>query len=182
MPGTVPQAAPPAALRPRLAAMVYEVMLLIAILFLASYLFLAFARDAQSGWPRTVFQIYLLAVCGAYFVYCWTRTGQTLPMKTWRLKVTTRDGRLLSPRQAAWRYVLAVPGMMSGTAVLWALFDREKLFLHDRLAGTLIVRMERVPNVDSTPLRNHGFDPTANHGRHGEHGGKPDQKNVNGLQ
>ena len=121
--------------------MVYEVLLLTAILFVSSYLFLVLARDAQSGLMRAFFQVYLLAVCGIYFVFCWTRTGQTLPMKTWRLRVVARDGGRLSRPRALRRFLLAVPGMLSGASMLWAAFDRDRQFLHDRLAGTRIVRV-----------------------------------------
>ncbi|MEO8005090.1 MAG: RDD family protein [Betaproteobacteria bacterium] len=133
--------APAASLRTRLASLIYEVLLLTAILFVSSYLFLVLARDAQSGLMRTFFQVYLLAVCGIYFVFCWTRTGQTLPMKTWRLRVVAREAGPLTPTRALWRYLLAIPGMLSGASVIWVPFDRDHQFLHDRLAGTRIVRV-----------------------------------------
>jgi uncharacterized RDD family membrane protein YckC len=130
-----------ASVRLRLVSLVYEGMLLFAVLFVASYLFLSIARDAQSGLPRAVFQIYLLSVCGAYFVFCWSRTGQTLPMKTWRMRIVTEQGGGLSVGRAFKRYLLAIPGILSGISLLWAPFDRERQFLHDRLAGTRIVRV-----------------------------------------
>ena len=130
-----------APLRLRLMSLVYEGILLSAVLFVSSYLFLSVARDAQSGWPRTIFQIYLLSVCGVYFVFCWMRTGQTLPMKTWRMRVVTADGGSLSAGQALRRYIFAIPGILSGISLLWAPFDKDRQFLHDRLAGTRIVRV-----------------------------------------
>lgn len=120
--------------------MAYEGVLVFAILFLASYLFLSLARDAQEGWPRLVFQTYLFAVCGAYFMFCWVRGGQTLPMKTWGMRLVTADGQALSTRTALLRYLFAVPAICSGASLVWALFDRDRQFLHDRLAGTRIVR------------------------------------------
>lgn len=122
-------------------SLVYEGILLLAVLFAASYLFLSFARDAQSGLPRVIFQVYLLSVCGAYFVFCWARSGQTLPMKTWRMRIVTEAGGALSAGIAFKRYLLAIPGLLSGISLLWAPFDRERQFLHDRLAGTRIVRV-----------------------------------------
>jgi uncharacterized RDD family membrane protein YckC len=130
-----------ASLRLRLVSLVYEGILLSAVLFVSAYLFLSVARDAQSGLPRAVFQIYLLSVCGAYFVFCWARTGQTLPMKTWRMRIVTEEGDGLSVATAFKRYLLAIPGILSGISLLWAPFDRERQFLHDRLAGTRIVRV-----------------------------------------
>ena len=131
-----------ASLRLRLVSLAYEGMLLSAVLYASSYLFVSLARDVQSGLPRTIFQVYLLSVCGAYFVFCWARTGQTLPMKTWRMRVVTAQGGALSVGRAFRRYLLAVPCMLSGISLLWVPLDRERQFLHDRLAGTRIVRVE----------------------------------------
>lgn len=132
----------------RLLSLAYEGVLLFGILFVAAYLFLGLARDAQSGLLRLVFQVYVLAVCGAYFVFCWARSGQTLPMKTWRIRLVTEQGKPLAISQAFRRYLLAVPGVLSGIGVLWAFVDRDRQFLHDRLAGTRIVRVEQQKSAD----------------------------------
>ena len=137
-----PPSLPLASLRTRLMSLVYECILVFAVMFVASYLFLSLARDAQAGLPRTMFQIYLLSVCGAYFIFCWTRSGQTLPMKTWHLQVVSQRGHALSAGRASLRYLLAVPGMLSGVSLLWAAFDKDRQFLHDRLARTRIVRVD----------------------------------------
>ena len=128
-------------------SLAYEVVLLFAILFVASYLFLSLARDAQSGLPRLAFQAYVLAVCGAYFVFCWVRGGQTLPMKTWRIRLVTEQGDSLAVGRALRRYLLAVPSTLSGVGVLWALVDPDRQFLHDRLAGTRIIRDDTPPGA-----------------------------------
>ena len=128
----------------RLLSLAYEGVLLFGILFVASYLFIGLARDAQTGMPRLVFQVYLLAVCGAYFVFCWVRSGQTLPMKTWRIRLVTEQGKPLAVGRAFQRYLLAVPSVLSGIGVLWALVDRDRQFLHDRLAKTRIVRVDEL--------------------------------------
>jgi uncharacterized RDD family membrane protein YckC len=138
----------------RLISLVYETLLLVPVVFLSALLFLLIAHDASSTWMRPLFQLWLLSVVGLYFAYCWVRTGQTLAMKTWRIRVERRDGRLLSPRQAALRFVLAcwtlIPG---GLTLWWALIDRERQFLHDRLAGTRIVKVNAAPAGRSDPAR-----------------------------
>ena len=89
---------------------------------------------------RALLQIYLLAVTAAYFIYCWTRSGQTLPMKTWRIRVVARDGTAITLKQAALRYLLALASIaLCGGGYWWALIDRDGQFLHDRLAGTRLV-------------------------------------------
>lgn len=132
--------APFAGIWRRLASLVYDGVLLFAVIFVAGYLFVALARDAQSGPLRLSFQIYLLAVCGAYFIYCWVRSGQTLAMKTWGLRLVTADGKPVAPPRALLRYLLAIISVGSGLGLIWAVFDRESRFLHDRLAGTRIIQ------------------------------------------
>ena len=115
-------------------------LLLAAILFAASWVFLAVKPLLPAALVRPLFQLYLLAVGAPYFIYCWTHSGQTLPMKTWRIRVVTRDGSALSMQRAAARYVLAIASIaLGGGGFWWALIDRDGQFLHDRLAGTRLV-------------------------------------------
>lgn len=75
-----------------------------------------------------------------YFVWCWLNGGQTLPMKTWKLRIANHDGSPPRPLQALLRYMAAWPSVaIFGVGILWALVDKDKQFLHDRIAGTKIV-------------------------------------------
>jgi len=75
-----------------------------------------------------------------YFVWFWLNGGQTLPMKTWKLLLVSEDGGALRPLQAVLRYLAAWPSiLLCGAGILWALFDKDRQFLHDRIAGTRIV-------------------------------------------
>lgn len=128
------------ALARRLASALYEALLVVALAFIATFPFLAFVGDATHGWRRHLLQAWILVVVGAYFVGFWTRGGQTLPMKTWRIRVVRHDGAPVGTGRAIHRYLLAVLGGAAlGLGFLWALFDRDGQFLHDRLAGTALV-------------------------------------------
>jgi len=138
-----PPGANSAGLGRRALALIYEALLLVALIFLSSLPFVMIAHGADRAAARPLFQLYLLAVAAAYFVWQWRRGGQTLAMKTWRMRLVTRESTPLSLRHAASRFLFAVPGaLLLGVGFLWALVDREGLFLHDRLAGTKIVRSE----------------------------------------
>ena len=125
-------AAPP--LPRRLASMGYEAILLFGVGFFAAWLcfFASGGRDATSGWLRTVLQLFILAMYAGYFLWCWLRGGQTLAMKAWHIRVTE-----VTPRRALLRFVLAT--LLLPLSIVWALFDRDRQFLHDRLAGTRLV-------------------------------------------
>jgi len=124
--------------------MTYEAVLLAAILLAGTGLFVAVAGDARAQPQKAILQLYLVAIAGGYFVACWSAGRQTLPMRTWRLTLADRAGTPLAPRQALARYILACAGIAcGGVGVLWAFVDPERLFLHDRLAGTRILSVAR---------------------------------------
>lgn len=140
-----PQTAAPAVagIGRRLVSMLYESLVVLAVVFFSAFAFYGAALGQLSGVTRHVFQVYLLCVLGIYFVASWTRKGGTLPMQTWRIRLTGADGGKLRPGRALLRYVLAWPSVtIFGIGILWAFFDRDRQFLHDRLAGTLIVKAE----------------------------------------
>ena len=84
-------------------------------------------------------QAYLFVVFGAYFVYCWTRTGQTLAQKTWGMRLVDRAGSPPGVGKAILRYLLAWPIALSGLGFAWSFFDRDGQFLHDHLLHTRLV-------------------------------------------
>ena len=123
--------------------MVYESLPLFGVAFFAALLFLGATGANPSGWMRHVFQVYLFLAIGTYFVISWLRRGQTLAMKTWKLRLVGANGARITWRQAITRYVCAWPCLaLGGIGILYARFDRDRQFLHDRLAGTCIVSSE----------------------------------------
>lgn len=150
----------------RLAALAYEALLAVALLLGAGVLFYVCVPGYLSGQSRHLFQIYLTAILASYFAWCWCRGGQTLPMKTWKLRLVRWDKKTVPLAQALWRFALAAAAYgtaVAGFAILWkrpqfalgwillapgaitlawALVDRERQFLHDRLAGTRIMKSE----------------------------------------
>ena len=121
--------------------MLYEFLLLFAIGFLAVWLFqFAAGTLVIDGWRRHLLQFFVLAVFAAYFLWCWLRGGQTLAMKTWRIRLVAKDGHgRVSPRAALLRFVCALFLVPTAIGIFWALVDRDRQFLHDRLAGSLLV-------------------------------------------
>jgi len=153
----------------RLACFVYEGVLLFGVVMAAglAYGVATGQRDARVG--TLGLQIVLFVAIGAYFVYFWSRHGQTLAMRTWRIVVVGHDGCPPTPLRAALRYLLAwlwfVPALallgLSGlhggvpafvtlvTGVLaYAGLTRlhpQRQYLHDTLCGTRLVRLQPPP-------------------------------------
>lgn len=128
---------PPAGLARRALSLAYEALLLAAVVLAGA---VAFVIVAQGAGARPVFQLYLVLLIGAYFTWQWRRGGRTLAMRAWRLRLVTSAGGDLGWGHALRRYGYALAGtLFLGAGFLWALVDREGLFLHDRLAGTRII-------------------------------------------
>lgn len=127
----------------RLAAMLYESLLIFALLLLASFVYVPLLGAGDTPFRKAVFQLYLLVVVMLYFLIFWTRGGQTLPMKTWRIRLVDTNGATISWSRGLLRFTLAALGLLClGAGFLWALLDPERQFLHDRLAGTRLVRTD----------------------------------------
>ena len=137
-------ALPPASFLARIAAMIYESLLVTAVVFVASFIIIPVIGEMHAPWQRHLYQVYILVVLFAYFSAFWLRSGQTLAMKTWRIRLVNQTGAPLTLKQAALRFVLALLGLLlAGMGFWWALFDRDQQFLHDRIAGTRLIHVPR---------------------------------------
>jgi uncharacterized RDD family membrane protein YckC len=140
-PSIAPPRQTPPSIRRRLVAMLYESLLLLGVLgvaFILPHLLLGMIDDIAV--PGALLWLHLFLVLMAYFVWYWRRNGQTLAMQTWKIKLVGADGAPVTRQQALLRYALVWPSLLlGGIGLLWALFDRDRQFLHDRLAGTMLI-------------------------------------------
>jgi uncharacterized RDD family membrane protein YckC len=142
--------------------MIYEAVLLFAISFIADYLFDTLTQSRSGLAHIELRRFWLFGVFGVYFVYFWTHGGQTLPMKTWRIKLEWKDHRAVPLPVAVLRYFACWFFVLLATAIAHALnldppveaagliaalvlppfamlMDPDRQFLHDRLLGTRLV-------------------------------------------
>ena len=119
----------------RLASLLYEALLVFGVAFFAAWIFFfaSGGRDATTGVMRAELQVFILAVLAGYFLWCWLRGGQTLAMRAWKIRVVD-----ITPGKAIARFLIAAA--LLPLSILWALVDRDRQFLHDRLAGTRLVQ------------------------------------------
>lgn len=124
-------------IRRRLLGLVYEALLLLAVVLLAGSIATGLLLLAGIEKSRWFTQTIVALACGGYFAWQWSRGGQTLPMKTWRMRLEAADNSHVSMQRAGLRAMLATAGyLLFGISVWWAFVDRDRQFLHDRLAGT----------------------------------------------
>ncbi len=159
---------PNAPLVRRLASLGYESLLVAAVILVCGFALAPLVTPAPAGGPqlqlpgfaqRVVLSCAMLGVAAVYFVVSWSGGRRTLAMKTWRLRIVTVDGGPVDRKRALARYLatwigpavaLAAYGALHRLGLgahaawlvtlnfLWALVDRDRQFLHDRVAGTRI--------------------------------------------
>ncbi len=145
----------------RMACWLYEGMLLFAVLFISDYLYSALSQTRHALDNRHLQQAFLFVVLGIYFTWFWAK-GQTLAMKTWRIRLVDRLGQPVTQGRALLRYVLSwlwfLPALAAvatfkfslaeltvlliGWIAVWALLSRLhplRQFWHDALAGTRLI-------------------------------------------
>jgi uncharacterized RDD family membrane protein YckC len=153
-------------LKRRMACWLYEGLLMFGVVFIAGYLFGTLSQTRHALNNRHALQAFLFLIFGIYFTWFWAK-GQTLAMKTWNIRLVTRDGKHVSQLTAFFRYLcswiwllpplaMMAPFSLSvatssfiviGWVFVWALLSRlqsDQQFWHDEWAGTRL--------IDSKPL------------------------------
>ena len=133
----------------RFAALIYDALLLAALLIVFTFAALLFTgghaimRDTAGAW----YYLYCageIAVIAAYCILNWVRSGQTLGMRAWQLRTVTDAGKPLTLRAASLRFVLAcIAWAPAALGVLWLYVDPERRAWHDRWSHTRVVRLQR---------------------------------------
>ena len=125
----------------RLAALLYDALLLLGLLFVFSLL-LILARGGRAIAAGTFW--YEASLVAVAFVFCglsWTRGGQTVGMKAWQIRVVASDAGSIDWPRAALRFFASWLSLLpAGAGYWWALVDRERCCWHDRLSRTRVVR------------------------------------------
>ena len=144
----------------RLAALLYDSLLLGALLLAYTGIVVALRGGGVSPADRGAWYLYRggeLAVIAAYYVANWLRSGQTLGMRAWRLRVVSDTGGRLGLPRALWRCVCGLLAWApAALGVLWLYADPDHLALHDRLSGTRVLRLAGSRDRDQREERDPG--------------------------
>lgn len=135
----------PASLLRRSGALLYDGLLLLAVLMMATGLFLPLTGGEAIS-PRDhpllefVYRGVLVLLTIGFFGIFWTRRGQTLGMASWRLQLEREDGGPLTWGDTVRRLAAALLSWLPlGLGYLWILVDPERRAWHDRLSRTRVV-------------------------------------------
>ncbi len=126
-----------ASLGRRIGAIIYDSLLVFALMFLGTLPFVAMRRGEPVAVGDPVYQLTMLFVAYAFFVGFWSRAGRTLGMQSWELRLETMDGQKPDLADASLRFFSALLSWLPlGLGFWWQLWDKDDLCWHDRLSGT----------------------------------------------
>jgi len=133
----------PASILRRLMAMLYDTLLLFSVLLLATGL-AELVTQGSLHYHNPFFRTWLFLVCFLFYAWFWTHGGQTLGMRTWRLRLQRLDGKPVTLWQALLRFLSAIPSLaLLGLGMFWMLIDRNKMTWHDRFSESVIVQLPK---------------------------------------
>jgi len=121
----------------RLAAMFYDFLLLLSVLFCGTLMMIPFNGGRPIEHDNLPYNLYLAAITYLYFTWQWTHGGQTLGMRAWKIRLVQNGSGNVAWRNASLRFLLALISILVlGAGYVWTLFDPERLAFHDRYSNT----------------------------------------------
>jgi uncharacterized RDD family membrane protein YckC len=129
-----------ASLGRRFGAIIYDSLLLLALMFLGTLPFVAI-RGGEPVDPGDIFyRLTLLLIAYFFFTGYWSIHGQTLGMQAWRLQLETLDGGKPGFAAVTLRFFAAIISWLpAGLGFWWQLWDKDGLAWHDRISGTRLI-------------------------------------------
>ncbi len=121
----------------RIGAMLYDTLLILALLFLGTIPFIALRGGEPVDSGTVSYQLSLALIIYLFFVVFWSHYGRTLGMQSWGLRIEDANGRPPGIGACSIRFAVAVlSAAVAGIGFLWQLVDRDGLSWHDRASGT----------------------------------------------
>lgn len=121
--------------------MLYDAIILLGLLIVASALALPFGDVNKAVFQDFWFTLWLLSTCFAYLGGLWRYGGMTLGMRAWRVKLVRYDGKNITWPGCLLRFLVGLISLGAfGLGIVWALFDAKNRTWHDLAAHTLLVK------------------------------------------
>ena len=138
----------------RLMAILYDSLLVVALLFAGTLPFIAIheGQPVESG--DLLYQLTLLTIAWAFFAGFWSRSGRTLGMQSWRLRIEDSNGLKPGIVASTIRFFAAILSWLPlGLGFWWQIWDKDELSWHDRLSGTRLRYYSKTSEPDSGQAR-----------------------------
>ena len=138
----------------RLMAILYDSLLVLALLFVGTVPFVAMRGGQPVDSGDLAYQITLVTIAWAFFAGFWSLSGRTLGMQSWRLRIEDENGLRPGIATSTLRFFAAILSWLPlGLGFWWQIWDKDKLSWHDRLSGTRLRYHEKTSEPGSEQAR-----------------------------
>ena len=140
----------------RFAAILYDSFLVLALIFLAGFINLGIQiaiygeallhEMTEQGYSLggVPFYLGLIVIIYGFFGFFWTRSGQTLGMKAWRLSIVGQNGQAITPAKSLTRFLMAIPSLgLVGLGVFWMLLDPKQRSWQDMASSSQTILLPK---------------------------------------
>lgn len=125
----------------RIASIIYDALLVLAILIVMSIPFFSFNVE-ENNLLKITMQVYFYFIIQYFFVWFWVNNEGTLGMKTWKIKIVCDNGEKISYKKAIIRFNIAIISILFfGLGFLISFFRKDKKCLHDIISKTSLSRL-----------------------------------------
>lgn len=124
--------------------MLYDGVILLGLLMLASAVALPFGDPQKTAFGDFWFTAWLFLICFLYLGACWRYAGMTLGMRAWRVRLISAGGDVISWPRCLLRFFAGIVSVaVFGLGIAWSLLDRQQRGWHDLAAGTQLIRLHK---------------------------------------
>lgn len=128
----------------RFAAIIYDSILLCSVFFFATFILISSFGEGEIESGNYLYNIFLIFIAYLYYSWHWIGGRQTLGMRSWGINIISESNAKLNWKQASLRYIASLLSLaLFGLGFFWALIDKNKLALHDRLSKTKLLIEEK---------------------------------------
>lgn len=129
----------PASVFRRVAAFLYDCLLLLAVFFIFTAIALVFNNG--DAIEHLLYKLLLIPVAWSFFAWFWMNGGQTLGMRAWRIKLVNHDNTKIKLGTTVKRFLFGA--VLFGITLLSAMLNKQKIALHDKLSATRVIVLEK---------------------------------------
>ena len=131
----------PCGLFRRLMIMIYDAVVIVALLMAATAIPMLFGMANYTAARDPAYTLYLIMVWFLYLGWCWRRGGMTLGMRAWHVQIENESGNRPSWKQCLLRFLVSLlSAALAGLGFAWSLFDSSRRTWHDMVSRTRLLR------------------------------------------
>jgi len=121
---------------------IYDLFLLFGLLLFITVIISFLNNGNPPSADNIIYKLFLLTSIIFFYHYSWRKSGQTLGMKAWKVKLVTLNNKPITLGQSILRMTLGLANIVTiGLGYFWKYTNKSKLTLMDVLSKTKLITL-----------------------------------------